>query len=272
MNILDNHVHTNFSKDGKDSMEEVIKRSIEKGVRYLTFTDHLEYKEEKFSMDCKKYINKIDEYKEKYKRYIELLVGVEIGFQNHAKEKFDNIIKATPFDFVLCSTHAVNQISISKPEYFKGYSKKEAYEKYLKSIVDTTKNFNNFDSYGHLDCIIRYSHYEDNKLVYSDYKELIDEVLINIVTSGKGIELNTSGHRYGLDCIHPNVDIVKRYKELGGEIITIGSDSHRAIDVCSDFDKAYDMLSYLGFKYICLFRDREPIFLPLKKEKANSIA
>ncbi|MGL6107193.1 histidinol-phosphatase HisJ family protein [Romboutsia sp.] len=272
MNLLDNHVHTSFSSDGKDTMESIIKRSVEIGVSHLTFTDHLEYKKGKISIDCKKYCEKIEGYKEKYNNDIELLTGIEVGFQKHAQKELENIIATTPFDFVLCSTHAVDKVSVSRPQYYRGYSKKEAYQKYFESIIEATKLFKNFDSYGHLDYIIRYAIYEDNKLAYSDYKNVIDEVLKNIISSGKGIELNTSGYRYGLDSIHPNVDIVKRYKELGGEIITVGSDSHRAIDVCKDFDKAYDMLSYLGFKYVCLFKNRAPIFLPLDKERESSIA
>ncbi|MGL5314925.1 MAG: histidinol-phosphatase HisJ family protein [Peptostreptococcaceae bacterium] len=267
MNILDNHVHTHFSSDGKDIMEDVIKRAINIGVRHLTFTDHMEFKGDHFSINFDEYISKIEEYKVKYRKEIELLIGIEVGYQKEAKNEILKVLNSNPFDFVLCSTHTIEKVNVPDPKFFDGYSKKEAYTKYFESIIDTTKSFKNYDSYGHLDYIIRYGVYDDNSLIYNDLRDVIDEVLLSIISSGKGIELNTSGYRYGLDAIHPNINIVKRYKELGGEIITVGSDSHRAIDVCKDFDKAYSMLNYLGFKYVCLYKERIPNFISVDKRR-----
>ena len=248
MKILDNHVHTHFSIDSKDTMEDVIKRAIDIGVDYLTFTDHLEYNTDHFSLDIHQYISKIAEYKEKYKKDIELLTGIEVGYQSHLNKEINELLNLSQFDFILCSTHTIEKIPVSYKEYFEGFSKEEAYRKYFNSIIQTNKEFSNYDVYGHLDYINRYVLYE---------------VLKIIIEKGKGIELNTSGYRYGLNSIHPNIDIVKRYKELGGEIITLGSDSHRAIDVCADFDKSYEMLECLGFRYVSVFKNRKCEFIPI---------
>ena len=263
MKILDNHVHTHFSRDAKDTMEDVIKRAINIGVDYLTFTDHLEYNTDHFSLDIPTYLDQINEYKQKYKDDIDLLIGIEVGYQSHLNKEINELLNSAPFDFVLCSTHTIDQIPVSHREYFEGLSKEEAYRKYFESIIQTNKEFSNYDVYGHLDYINRYAIYENNKIIYDDYRDVLDQVLKIIIDSGKGIELNTSGYRYGLNAIHPNVGIVKRYKELGGEIITLGSDSHRAIDVCEDFDKSYDMLEYLGFRYVSVFKNRKCEFIPI---------
>lgn len=263
MKILDNHVHTHFSIDAKDTMEDVIKRAIDIGVDYLTFTDHLEYNTDHFSLDIPQYISKIAEYKDKYKKDIELLTGIEVGYQSHLNKEINELLNLSQFDFILCSTHTIEKIPVSHKEYFEGFSKEEAYRKYFNSIIQTNKEFSNYDVYGHLDYINRYAIYEDNKILYNDYIDVLDEVLKIIIEKGKGIELNTSGYRYGLNAIHPNIDIVKRYKELGGEIITLGSDSHRAIDVCADFDKSYEMLEYLGFRYVSVFKNRKCEFIPI---------
>ncbi|NJA30862.1 phosphoesterase, partial [Clostridioides difficile] len=114
--------------------------------------------------------------------------------------------------------------------------------------------------------------YSDNRVIYNDFKDVIDEVLKSIINNGSGIELNTSGYRYGLNAIHPNEDILKRYKELGGFIVTVGSDSHRVEDICKDFDVSYDMLKYLDFKYVSLFKERETYFVNIEKVKSNNIA
>ena len=272
MNLLDNHVHTSFSSDGKDSMEKVIERAIKIGVRHLTFTDHLEYNSEDFSINCTDYMNTILELKYKYKNNIEILAGIEVGYQDYIREKINLILKRNLFDFVLCSTHTVDKISVSSEKFYKGYTKEEVYNKYFQSILNTINEFNNFDCYGHLDYIIRYSNYVGREVIYRDYMDIIDSVLKNIIYLGKGIEINTSGYRYGLNSIHPNYDILKRYKELGGEIITIGSDSHRAIDLCCDFDRGFDILENIGFKYVCKFKGRKPEFIEINKERKSFIA
>lgn len=272
MNMLDNHVHTTFSIDGKDSMETVIKKAIDMGTTHLTFTDHMEYNTDKFSIDFEKYCKSIEEFQYKYKNHINIYKGIEIGYQKHLKNEINSIIDRYNFDFVLCSTHTVDKINVPDPKFFEGYNKAEAYRRYFTSILETVSEFKNFDIYGHLDYIVRYGNYENNRVIYNDYKDVLDTLLKTIINSGKGIELNTSGIRYNLDAMHPNKDILKRYKELGGEIITVGSDSHQAKDLCKDFYKAYDILEFLGYKYICMFKERLPVYINIEKSRKGIVA
>lgn len=272
MNMLDNHVHTTFSRDGKDSMEKVIKKAMDKGIVHLTFTDHMEYNTDKFSIDFGKYCKTIEEFQWKYKNYINLYKGIEVGYQNHLKDEINNIINKYAFDFVLCSTHTVDKINVPDPKFFEGYSKEEAYRKYFTSILETVSEFKNFDTYGHLDYIVRYGNYENNKVIYNDYKDVLDALLKTIIASGKGIEINTSGIRYNLEAMHPNQNILRRYKELGGEIITVGSDSHQGKDLCKDFYRAYDMLEFLDYRYVCMFKKRTPVYISIEKTREGTVA
>ena len=272
MNMLDNHVHTTFSSDGKDSMEAVIKRAIDMGVKHLTFTDHMEYNTDRFSIDFDKYCKTIEEFKYRYKDDLNIYKGIEVGYQKHLKEDINKIINKYKFDFVLCSTHTVDKINVPNPKFFQGYSKEQAYRRYFESILETVSNFENFDVYGHLDYVIRYGNFEENKVIYNDYKDVLDALLLRIIYNDKGIELNTSGIRYNMGAMHPNKSILKRYKELGGEIITVGSDSHRATDLCKDFTKAYDMLQFLDYRYVCMFKERQPVFFNIEKSKNNIVA
>lgn len=98
MNILDNHIHSHFSMDSKEDMENIIKRAINLGVKHLTFTDHLEYEDNKFTLDLNKYVESIYKYKEKYKKDINLLTGIEIGYESNIKNEIEDIINKYPFD------------------------------------------------------------------------------------------------------------------------------------------------------------------------------
>ena len=166
----------------------------------------------------------------------------------------------------------MDKINVPDPMFFEGYSKEEVYRKYFTSILETVSEFKNFDTYGHLDYIVRYGNYENNKVIYKDYKDVLDALLKTIIESGKGIELNTSGIRYNLEAMHPNKNILQRYKELGGEIITVGSDSHQAKDICKDFYKAYDMLEFLDYKYVCMFKERNPVYISIEKSREGIVA
>ena len=128
---------------------------------------------------------------------------------------------------------------------------------YFKCILDNVKLFNNYDVVGHLDYAIRYAPETDKNYSYYTYKDLIDKILETVIDNGKGIEVNTAGIRkYYLKDVHPNTDILKRYKELGGEIVTVGSDSHSAGYEGADFDRAYDALKAAGFEYYTTFEGR----------------
>ena len=139
-------------------------------------------------------------------------------------------------------------------------NKKTAYELYFTEMLKNINTIDKFCVYGHIDFISRYGIYKDNSLKYRDYSDLIDEVLKTLINKNKGIEINTSGYRYKLNQTYPQYDILKRYKELGGEIITIGSDAHTPDYVGDHFEVAYEMLVKSGFKYITRFKNLKPSF------------
>ena len=137
----------------------------------------------------------------------------------------------------------------------------DSYRAYFEEMLSYVRNYKDYDVYGHLDYIARYAPADaDRPFSYFDYSDLIDEILKAIISNHKGIECNTSGLRKPLNATNPSVDILKRYKELGGEIITVGSDAHFAEHVAADFDKAADILKACGFRYYNTFVHRQPVF------------
>ena len=109
-----------------------------------------------------------------------------------------------------------------------------------------------FDVYGHLDYVVRYGPNKNQFYSYQKYAEVIDEILRTLIQKGKGIELNTAGFKYGLGHAHPTLDILKRYKELGGEILTIGSDGHTPEQIAWEFDIVPSLLKEAGFDVISI--------------------
>ncbi len=177
-------------------------------------------------------------------------------------KEIDELMK-NHYDFVIASSHVVDKCDLCTNDFFEGKTKFMAYLGYFADVLNNVKTCDFFSVYGHIDFINRYGNYADKKMVYGDYKFITDEILKTLIEKGKGIEINTSGYRYGLGHTHPQFELVKRYKELGGEIITVGSDAHVPEDIAKDFDKAYKMLEEAGFKYLTLFTDKKPEFVKI---------
>ena len=119
------------------------------------------------------------------------------------------------------------------------------------------------DVYGPLDYIVRYAPNQPANYSYDKYKEYIDAVLTAIIAKGKGIEVNSSGLKYGMGFTHPHKDIVKRYLELGGTIVTIGSDAHIPEHIAYDFELVKGMLLELGMTSYTVFRKRVGVAVEL---------
>ncbi|MBQ7265691.1 MAG: histidinol-phosphatase HisJ family protein [Firmicutes bacterium] len=261
----DYHIHTEYSIDSEAPIEEVIEAGIQKGLNEMAITDHVDFDPHYPLLDYGKYIPIILELKEKYKNDINIVLGVEVGLENKWKKHINSFISDFPFDFVIGSSHSVLTYDLyyDMEKYFSVRTKEEAYSTYFTEMLENIKTCHGFNVYGHLDFVTRYGMYEDNSLKYTDYREYIDPCLKALIEKGCGIEINTSGFRYGINDTYPNIDILKRYKQLGGEILTCGSDSHKVKDVADHISHAYEMAKAAGFKYITTFQNKKPYFQSL---------
>ena len=134
---------------------------------------------------------------------------------------------------------------------------------YTEEELANIRKFSNFDVYGHLDYVVRYGAAKDADYSYDKYKDILDKILTTLLEKEKGIELNTGGIKSGMKDFHPCMDVLKRYRELGGEIITVGSDAHEPSHIADSFDRAYDVLKECGFKYYTVFEKRLPEYIKL---------
>ncbi len=254
----DSHIHSFFSSDSNADLEKIIKKALTLKMEHICITDHQDFDyphaDMKFELDLTEYYSTLSSLKSKYREKLELLMGVEIGLVPFISDKFSSFLNQIPFDFIIGSSHLVHNKDPYYPEFFENRSDKECFEEYFLSIIENLKIHENFDVYGHIDYIVRYSPNKNAHYSYAAFADYIDEILKSLIHMGKGIEINTAGYKYGLDTTNPCKEIIQRYKELGGEIITIGSDAHTPEYLGHCFDKAANILISCGFTYYNIFR------------------
>lgn len=258
--LPDFHVHTEFSADSDTPVTDQIERAIELGMKTICFTDHHDIDAPvsnlSFLLDIPSQQQKIAELKEQYADKIEILTGIELGLQCHCKAETDQVLKAFQFDFVLGSCHYAKGMDPYLPSYFDKFGHDEGYRIFFEATLQRVKLFDNFDSLGHLDYLVRYE--KTNQYDYALYHDIIDEILLTLITKGKALEVNTGGFKYGLGQPNPRVEILKRYRELGGTMITLGSDAHKTEHLAIAFDDTRTLLKECGFDSITIFRKRKP--------------
>ncbi len=263
----DYHMHTNFSSDSDTAMEDMIEKAILLGLKEIAITDHLDYQypdpEFPFLLDYDAYTKKIQQMQQKYSDKIIIRKGVEFGLQCHVKKETDDFYNNGIFDFVIGSTHCVKGLELYGNSFYEGKTQHNAYLEYFEDLYNNVKIYDCFNVYGHIDYVNRYGNYDNRNLNYNEFREIIDEILKLLIRKDKGIELNTSGIKYGLGYIHPKIEILKRYRELGGEIVTIGSDAHSPEYIASHFKDAYKLLQNAGFKAFTLFEKQQPYFVDI---------
>lgn len=256
----DMHVHTSFSSDSQMDMEEGILRAIELNLSGIAFTDHLDIDyvdyEDEYQYDFNEYFQKINALKDKYASQIEILTAVELGLQPHVIEDTKKRIEGFTFDFVIGSTHLIHRRDPYYGTYFvDGISKIDAYNDYLQELYGNLNRYSDFSAMGHLDYIVRYASFEDSRFYYKDHAEIVDEIFKYIISKNIAFEVNTSTYlRQPLD-----TSLLHRYKELGGELITIGSDAHGLDRIGKNFAHYLSIIKDSGFPYIYHYKNRKPI-------------
>ena len=268
MRHYDLHMHSHFSMDSEDSMEKMVKASVERGLKEICFTDHVEFytgvaHRNAAIFDAKAYVAEIERLREVYHKKIDIRIGVEFGYQPQSVEKINHFSKLIDFDFIICSVHEVKNQAFHVKEYGNDKTIKEAFETYFLECERCTRENLLFSVLGHFDLLKRYVPCGDGAGIFKDNFDLIESIFKRLISNGKGIEVNTSGFRYGLGQTHPTSDFLKLYKSLGGEIITMGSDAHTAEYVGDKFEYTVALLKEIGFDYITRFEKLKPKFVKI---------
>ncbi len=261
----DRHVHTSFSGDSDASALSQIEKAIELGMECICFTDHHDYdvvSDIDFTLDIPAYLEEMGRLKNEYEGRIEISAGIELGLQPHLADYLNNLVKTFSFDFIIGSVHFIEGLDPYYPEYFREFSN-DAYRKYFEVMLENIEKIKCYDSLGHLDYIVRYGKNHGLTYSYSEYFDYIDLILQRIIVDCKSLECNTGGYAAGLGGPNPCRDILVRYRQLGGELITIGSDAHSPDRLGADFESCGELLKECGFRYYAVYRNRRPKMLKL---------
>jgi histidinol-phosphatase (PHP family) len=271
--LFDNHNHSEFSFDApKSKIERSTQAAIERGLGGICFTDHYDFISKALqegikagcdeTFDIKRQQEEIDRVQMLYPE-VKVLKGIELGLEKECREDIKKVLAENSFDQVIASIHYIDDTDPYHGEYYLGKNFKQAYGHYLETLYTEMTWFGDFDVMGHYDYITRYPDYPQESILYKDFPDEMDSILRYLSYEGKALEINTKTYQtYRGRTPICDINILKRYHELGGEIISLGSDSHNESRVAEHFDWAADFVRSAGFRYLAHFENRKLIQTP----------
>lgn len=274
-NLFDTHNHCQFSFDGKRTTVEASAASaLAKGLGGIAFTDHCdifvscmpgtEDSAVPQDFDIPGQQAEIDRVQSMFGDSLKILKGIEFGININCRQELSDILKSHSFDQVIASVHYLDNSDPYYGGYFIGKDCKKAYGTYLETIYTEAVALKDFDIIGHYDYVARYAPYPQDGILYREFSDIFDTLFHYLIENGKGLEINTKsctgghGRKTFLDR-----DVLLRYRQMGGEIITLGSDSHDAANVAEDFEAHAALLRSLGFRWTSHYEKRQLVQLPL---------
>ena len=267
-NLFDSHTHSVNSPDAAHSLMYLAEQAEEKGLIGLAITDHAECPNfEEFGYRTRLIQSAVDTAKTKaaFRHRVTLAFGVELGVCHGMYETAEYILSLYPYDFVIGACHFSRQgKSLARTDYT-ALSQSEIDKllaDYFEDMLELAR-WGKFDSLAHITYPLRWAMRDGLRLSIDPYREAIDELLRVLVASEKALEVNTSGLRSPLDETLPPRWIVERYKELGGQFITIGSDAHRVDHIGYGVNQVMEMLADIGYEYFAFYSQRKPIMLKI---------
>lgn len=256
--FADYHMHSQFSNDSKTPMEDMVQRAVSLGLDEICFTEHMDYGVGVAPCDYEAYLAGLAAAREAFGARIRIRTGIEFGVQRHTvalhKADFDRY----PFDFVILSCHEIDNKGFWRYELQRDHTQDEYQRMYYEAIYDVMRAYRDYSVLGHLDGIKRYDPnppYPDEKIL-----PLVEKILRQAIADGKGIEVNTSSFRYRLPDLTPSRRILELYRDLGGQILTLGSDAHEPSHLADHIPEVRETLREIGFRQFCTFERMRPVF------------
>ncbi|TLG72130.1 histidinol-phosphatase HisJ family protein [Culicoidibacter larvae] len=256
--LLDHHMHTTLSPDGRQSFDDIAQDTIARGKELVVTTDHMELfylnKGNFFCVDMDEYAKEFAAIQAKYPQ-LTFMRGMELGYESAAAGQIQQFIDDQQLAVAIISIHTLFDgkdlaDEIAKDGYWK-YSN-DLFDDVLNATIDALEKLHGFQTLGHLDYCWRYMKKKPKSL--EPYYPKLDKIFQLLIEKEISLDINTAGWRYGLPFAHPQPAILERYYAVGGRMVTLGSDAHFTKDINADFERALKMLAEIGFDYITEFR------------------
>lgn len=262
MLMMDYHLHSRFSGDGRSSMEDICLAAREKGISHIAITDHHDINNGKYEIsDPDAYIGEFRRVRPLFPD-INLAYGMEMDYRPETWATIRDIPRHLGLDFALLSLHFIDGVDPYLPEYFKERTQQEGYTLYLERLADMINATEGPWVLAHLTYVSKFARFADPQMRYADYPDALDEVLRRSVGKGYGLEVNASGIQNNAGLL-PGADILRRFRELGGEIVTVGSDAHEAANLGRWVAEAQQAVKEAGFRYLASFKELQPQFMKI---------
>ena len=264
----DCHLHSCYSTDSETPPALQAEAAYRAGLKEICFTDHCDpgFPGGEFQLDFDACFHAVSALQETWGNKLKIRAGLELGLRPEPAFRAE-ILEASekePFSFIIGSTHLVDGADTYLPEAWEGKDARAIVRRYYEQTLENIRLFDCFDSYGHLDYISRtIPDFTGYVYRFEDYADIVDEILKELIARGKALECNTAGYRYAMKQPNPGEVILRRYRELGGELLTTGSDAHCPGHVALGFEEAYALLRRCGFRYIAVFDNRRPLLRPI---------
>lgn len=257
--MFDFHMHSSVSADGKSTPEEMVAAAEAAGLREICFTDHLECKPGQIETNVFTQEAYEKSYRNLHSDKVNVHFGMEYGMMLNNRERFLEEIRKREYDFIIGSVHTVDGLNVYGPEYWEGKTQEQVYNHYFEVLLQNLEIHRDFHVLGHLTHPTKAAgNPEHTPYTMEKYGDLAEEVFKRLISLGIGLEINTSGIRCSGQPLPP-LEFVKRYIEMGGEIITIGSDAHRAAHVGGYIKETLLQLKEIT-PWICTFAGGKPQF------------
>ncbi|HAE61133.1 MAG TPA: histidinol-phosphatase [Eubacteriaceae bacterium] len=258
-NLIDTHIHTKFSFDGKAKMEEMCQCAITKGLTEICFTEHFSvnnYDPSYEVLDYQKYAEEIERCIGLFGERITIRKGLEIGETHIKNDVIKSFLMRKDLDYIIGSVHNIGIKKLRK--HIRGKQKNESYEDYFEELYKSVK-FGDMDALGHFDLMKRYAFDVFGNYDMEVYYDLISSIFDVMINRNIALEINTSGLISSAKEIFPSIDVLKLYRSKGGEMITVGSDAHRPDMLGNGIEDIFKLLKNMGYTSILSYRKRIPL-------------
>ena len=258
MILHDQHVHSEYSQDSNELLENYIKLAIENGQDYFVVTDHLDYDMAithiDWLADYKKERIHLNELQNKYPN-IRLMEGIEVGYKEHKLTQIYNVLSETKFSLINLSIHDYKEFDFYVREIYEKYSIDYLLNLYFDLAIKAVKTFKDFDVFCHFDYAFKSAIKVDPSLKINKYEDKLIELFKEIIKRDKALEINTKVQEFIKSKDHL-LYVLNLYKKLGGKNLTLSSDAHVLKRYKSSFDIMLPIIKEAGFDHLVYFVDR----------------